>query len=108
MTDSHLSTGTRKQKLLFKCISRDQWPVVISGDAPELGNWTLDGALRAVPRQLPQGGMEWTAQIELPLGHTIEYKFVKHSDNGPRWESGSNHRITVIPGLHAIDVDFRD
>ena len=108
MTESSLTTGTRKQKLLFKCITRDALPVVLSGDTSELGNWNIAAALPTHAQPRPQGGFESTATIELPLGHTIEYKFVKKTDNGPRWESGSNHRITIIPGLHTLDADFRD
>ena len=108
MTESSLSTGTRKQKVLFRCVTNDHWPVVLSGDAPELGNWELSAALATRPQPRPRGGFEWTAQIELPLGHTIEYKFVKKAEHGPRWESGNNHRITVIPGLHTLDTDFRE
>ena len=98
MTESSLTTGTRKQRVLFKCITRDASPVVLSGDLPELGKWDLAEALATHSQARPQGGFEWSAQIELPLGHTIEYKFVKKTDHGPRWESGNNHRITVIPG----------
>ena len=108
MTESSLSTGTQKLKLLFKCVTHDQWPVVLSGDAPELGEWNLSAALPMQSRAVPQGGYEATTQIELPLGRTVEYKFVKKTDHGPRWEAGNNHRITVIPALHTLDGDFRE
>jgi hypothetical protein len=108
MTESSLTTGTRRQRVLFKCITRDPFPVMVSGDSPELGKWDLAEALATHSQQRPQGGFESIGQIELPLGHTIEYKYVKKTGNGPRWESGNNHRITVIPGLHTLDSDFRE
>lgn len=108
MAESTLSTGTQKQKVLFKCSTNDLSPVVIAGDAPELGEWSLGGA--AIMQRQPgqNGGWDWSAQIELPLGHTVEYKFVRKSDRGPRWESGINHRITIIPGLSTLNEDFRE
>ncbi|HET6248323.1 MAG TPA: carbohydrate-binding module family 20 domain-containing protein [Tepidisphaeraceae bacterium] len=108
MTQTSLITGANKTKVFFKCVTFDQWPVVVAGDVPELGNWNLGEALPAHPQRRPQGGFEWSTQIELPLGHTIEYKFIKKTDHGPRWESGNNHRITIIPGLHALNTDFRE
>ena len=109
MSDSAgLTTGTRKQKLFFKCTTHDHWPVLISGDAPELGAWNLSAAVVMQSNPRPHGRFEWHAQAELPLGLTIEYKFVQKSDHGPRWESGSNHRFTVIPDLHTLERDFRE
>lgn len=109
MTESSLmSTGTHKQKILFKCRTREHTPVIISGSTPELGDWDLSAALATHVTPLPQGGYEWSAQIELPLGRTIEYKFVKRDHYGTTWENGNNHRITVIPGLPTLDADFRE
>ena len=108
MTETSVATGTRRQKILFKCTTHDRWPVVISGDVPELGNWKLGEALATYCQPKLQGGFEWTAQLELPLGLTVEYKFVKKTDHGPQWESGNNRRITVIPPLHTVDADFRE
>ena len=108
MPDTSVVNGGRKQKMLFKCSSRDAAPLILSGDAPELGQWDPSAgiALHSQPRQ--QGGFEWTCQAELPLGHTIEYKFVQKTDHGMRWESGYNRRFTVIPGMQSLDADFRE
>lgn len=103
-----LSTGLRKTKILFKCVTQDKTPVILSGSASELGEWDLKEAAEMLPIPRPQGGFEWTASIELPLGHTIEYKFLKKAEHGPRWESGNNHRITVIQGVHTLHADFRE
>ncbi len=108
MNEASLSTGTRKQKLFFKCVSHDQTPMVIVGSVPELGNWTVSEAviMHSTPR--PQGGYEWAGQAELPLGQTVEFKFLKKTEHGDRWESGNNRRITVIPGLSTLDADFQE
>ena len=108
MTESSLSIGTHKQKVRFKCVSSDNHPLRLSGNIEELGAWNAAASLPMDAYSLPQGGFEWTAQTELPLGQTVEYKFIKQEEHGPRWESGCNHRITVIPGLHTLDSDFRE
>lgn len=108
MNESSVTTGARKQKMIFKCVSHDRLPIVVAGDSIELGHWDLSRALAMQTQPLAQGGCESTAHIELPLGHTIEYKFVKQTEHGPRWEVGNNRRITVIPGLQRLDEDFRD
>ena len=46
MSEVSLSTGTRKQKLLFKCITHDKIPVVVCGNVAELGEWDLDAGLQ--------------------------------------------------------------
>ena len=105
--DSSLSTGTRKLRVLFKCVVDDPAPILLSGDAEELGHWNLSAALptQMTPRAI--GGFECMAQVELPMGQTIEYKFVRKDAQHAHWESGINRRITVIPGLHSLDADFR-
>ncbi|HWE02193.1 MAG TPA: carbohydrate-binding module family 20 domain-containing protein [Tepidisphaeraceae bacterium] len=108
MTETSLSIGTRKQKIRFKCITSDELPLRLSGNVAELGDWVLAESIAMDAYALPQGGYEWTAQAELPLGQTVEYKFVKQYEDGPHWESGNNHRITVIPGLHTLDSDFQE
>lgn len=108
MTENSVTSGGRKQKIVFKCITRDPAPLVLSGDAEELGKWSLSAALPLQLQPRPQGGFEWIAQIELSAGHTIEYKFVQKTNGGTRWESGNNRRFTVIPGIHTLDADFRE
>jgi len=104
--DTWVTTGTR-QKIVFKCTSADHWPVSVSGDLPELGAWNPANALAMQSQQSPQGGWEWSAIIELPLGSTLEYKFIKTTDAGVVWESGFNRRYTVIPGAYSISDAFR-
>ncbi len=108
MSESSLSIGTRKLKLRFRCATNDPRPLRLSGSLPELGGWNLAEALAMDAIKKPQGGYEWSTQAELPLGQTVEYKFVRQNEQGPRWESGNNHRITVIQGLSTLDSDFRE
>ncbi|HZL36797.1 MAG TPA: carbohydrate-binding module family 20 domain-containing protein [Tepidisphaeraceae bacterium] len=106
--ESSVTGGGRKQKIVFKCATADAAPVVVVGDAPELGAWDLSAALVLISQPCSQGGFDWIGQAELSLGHTIEYKFVKMNGQNARWESGNNRRFTVIPVLHALDADFRE
>lgn len=95
------------QKLTFKCSTSDHSPVILVGDSPEMGAWNLD---RGIPLQPSDGGqshVEWSATVELQIGHTIEYKFVKKTDRGPIWENGYNRRYTVIQGQHTLSDVFR-
>ena len=108
MPEASYSIGTGKQKILFKCITQDQSPIILTGNVPELGEWNLADSVSLYSNPRPNGGFEWTAQAELPLGRTLEYKFVRKTDSGFRWESGNNHRITVIPALGTLDSDFRE
>jgi alpha-amylase len=108
MTDASVSNGTQRQKLMFKCTSNDLNPMLVIGDTAELGSWDAGRALEMQCQSFPQGGSEWTAIAELPLGTTFEYKFIKKTDQGVRWESGFNHRHTVIPGTYTITDAFRE
>jgi hypothetical protein len=108
MNQASVSTGTQRQKILFKCTSIDETPVFVTGDLPELGSWDIGRAIEMQCQKWPQGGCEWTAIAELPLGTTLEYKFIKKDAGNVRWESGFNHRHTVIPGSYAITDAFRE
>ena len=107
MTEASVGDGGRKQKVVFRCTSSDHWPVAVVGDSPALGEWNVDNALEMQPHERPQG-REWSATAELPLGSTIEYKFIKRTDQGVHWEGGFNHRHTVIPGAYALTDTFRE
>ncbi|KAF8069507.1 puromycin-sensitive aminopeptidase [Scenedesmus sp. PABB004] len=62
--------------------------VVLVGDHPALGNWSVDGAL---PLTWSEGHV-WKASLELPADSaSIEYKAVLCGDNSAVWERGSNH-----------------
>ena len=106
MMESSVTGGGRKQKIVFKCATADASPVVVAGDAPELGAWDLSAALALQSQPRPQGGFDWIGQAELSLGLTVEYKFVKLNGQNARWESGNNRRFTVVPALHTLDADF--
>ena len=108
MTESTLTTGTQKQKVLFRCATHDAAPMSLCGSAPELGHWDPGAAVTMLAQPGLRGDWDWCAQIELPLGQTVEYKFVKKTNGAARWESGSNHRITIIPGLSGLSEDFRE
>jgi len=108
MTQASVTNGSQRQKIMFKCTSSDQSPLLVIGDVPELGNWDTGQAIEMQCQTSLQGSCEWTAVAEIPLGTTIEYKFIKKTDSGIRWESGSNHRHTVIPGNYTLTDTFRE
>jgi alpha-amylase len=108
MTQASVTNGSQRQKIMFKCTSSDQSPLLVIGDVPELGNWDPGQAIEMQCQTELQGGCEWTAVAEIPLGTTIEYKFIKKTDDGIRWESGFNHRHTVIPGNYTLTDAFRE
>jgi hypothetical protein len=94
------------ESIVFKCTSLDDLPVLLTGDPAELGAWHTD---KAVPMQPSGSGprIEWSTSIELPLGHTFEFKFIKRGEAGIVWEAGNNRRYTVIAGHHTLSDSFR-
>ena len=96
------------QRVSFKCKTNDHWPVFVVGNVRELGGWAVEQALPMQRQDTAQNGQEWTAQVLLQHGMTVEYKFIKKTDRGVDWEIGENRRYTVIPGDHTISDVFRD
>jgi hypothetical protein len=94
------------ESIVFRCTSFDHLPVLLTGDPAELGAWHID---KAVAMQPSGSGprIEWSASIELPLGQTFEFKFIKRSADGVVWEAGNNRRYTVISGHHTLSDTFR-
>jgi alpha-glucosidase (family GH31 glycosyl hydrolase) len=64
--------------------------VYLLGDAPQLGSWSSDRALR----MFPTASGKWTRTISgLPLSSRVEWKCVVRSDAGGavlRWQPGAN------------------
>ncbi|KAL2649454.1 hypothetical protein R1flu_017582 [Riccia fluitans] len=82
--DSSLKTSV-KFVLRKQCHFGQQFNVV--GEVPELGEWDPS---QAVPMEWSEGHV-WTAQVPIPTGLTVEYKFLM---TGRRlelvWQSGEN------------------
>jgi hypothetical protein len=94
------------EPIVFICTSQDQLPVLLVGNAAELGAWNADKALAMQPSGSGPR-VEWSTSIVLPLGQTIEFKFIKRGEHGFIWEAGNNRRYTVITGHHTLSDSFR-
>ncbi|MET7418670.1 carbohydrate-binding module family 20 domain-containing protein [Dactylosporangium sp. NPDC005555] len=66
--------------------------LVLVGNAPALGAWNPAAGVRLSSATYPQ----WTAQVRVPAGTAIEYKYVKLAADGTViWESRPNRTATV-------------
>lgn len=66
--------------------------IYVVGNVPELGSWNPDNCTEAL---LNPNYPEWFLPVSVPMGTTIEFKFIKKDANGNVvWESGENHTIT--------------
>ncbi|MFD9126479.1 CBM20 domain-containing protein [Kitasatospora sp. NPDC059571] len=71
--------------------------VLISGSTAELGAW--DPA-RAVPLATDSGSYpSWSAELHLPPGGQVQYKYLKRSPGGSvTWEDVPDRSVLVSPG----------
>jgi len=76
--------------------------VAVVGNQPELGLWDAKHALKM---QHVRDG-EWIAELSLPPGEHLEYKFLLTNDAGDtlRWEDGANRGISVP----TVDVELAE
>ena len=66
--------------------------IYIVGNIPELGNWDPDNCTEAM---LNPNYPEWFLSVSVPVGTTIEFKFIKKDASGNiTWESGMNRTVT--------------
>ncbi|MEU0371725.1 carbohydrate-binding module family 20 domain-containing protein [Streptomyces sp. NPDC006283] len=64
----------------------------VTGNRPELGNWSPAGA----PKLDPAGYPVWKLDVALPAGASFEYKYIRKDAAGNvTWESGANRTATV-------------
>lgn len=70
--------------------------LLVAGSAPQLGSW--DPA-KAVPLGTTASAYpHWSASVQLPVGATVQYKYLKRSPTGTvTWESTPNRTLTVSP-----------
>ena len=66
--------------------------IYITGNIPELGNWDVNKCTEAM---LNPNYPEWFLPVSVPVGTTIEFKFIRKDPAGNvTWESGPNRTIT--------------
>lgn len=67
--------------------------VYITGNIPELGNWSPANAVKLSPTSYPT----WTGSLALPSNTAVEWKCIKRDELDPAtslvWESGSNNQF---------------
>ncbi|MFI9155551.1 CBM20 domain-containing protein [Streptomyces sp. NPDC053367] len=70
--------------------------LLVTGNVPQLGTW--DPA-KAVPLGTTASSYpSWSAGVQLPVGATVQYKYLKRSPTGTvTWESTPNRTLTVSP-----------
>ncbi|MFV0285122.1 MAG: carbohydrate-binding module family 20 domain-containing protein [Demequina sp.] len=78
--------------------------VVIVGDIDELGGWDPQAGLALAADNYPV----WNGSLDLPVGASFEYKYVKVDGAGNvTWESGANRTATVTQGGVTLTGQWR-
>lgn len=96
-------------KVTFQAITQTRIGenILIAGSIPQLGSWDLKKALLLKADMYEDVCPLWQAQLDLPAGTKLEYKFVRKYDDGRvAWENDPN-RSTTIPkkcGVSSIIV----
>lgn len=118
------STGIPANSIAFTVLTRSLIPVTftvktaiptqfgdnifLTGNTIELGNWgtTYDSAVG--PMLAPEYP-NWFIDAAVPVGTTIQFKFLRIASNGDvTWEGGPNHTYTVpLTGTAFVDVTWQ-
>jgi glycosidase len=70
--------------------------VFLVGNTYELGNWDTDRAVGPFFNQVIHEYPTWYYDVNVPSGTTIDFKFIKKSNDGSvTYESGSNRQYTT-------------
>ncbi|KAJ5999037.1 hypothetical protein N7451_006847 [Penicillium sp. IBT 35674x] len=73
--------------------------IFITGSISQLGSWSTSSAIALSASSYTSSNPLWTATINLPVGTTFEYKFIKEETDGSIvWESDPNRSYTVPTG----------
>lgn len=77
----------------------------IVGNHPALGSWSPASGVSLSPATYPV----WRAQVSLPAGTRVEYKYVRvEADGRVTWETGGNRVVTVpTSGLLTLNDTWR-
>jgi hypothetical protein len=66
--------------------------VMVVGNHPTLGGWNPEQALKLDSAGYPK----WTARVVVPIGTTLEYKYVrKNADGSLLWEASEGNRVVT-------------
>jgi hypothetical protein len=73
--------------------------VYLAGSISQLGSWSTSSAVALSASKYTSSNPLWTVTVELPVGATFEYKYIKkESDGRIVWESDPNRSYTVPTG----------
>ncbi|KAA6419474.1 MAG: hypothetical protein FRX49_10572 [Trebouxia sp. A1-2] len=95
-SDSSLSTNLNKVVLTISWKVHFGQSLSVSGEGEELGQWNPD---KSLPLAWNKGDL-WAAEIPLPSGQKVEYKYVVKDSTGvlKEWQPGSNCAVAVPTG----------
>ncbi|GLC40970.1 hypothetical protein PLESTB_000961400 [Pleodorina starrii] len=92
------STGTAVSFKIHRHVQYGQ-SLLLVGSAPELGSWDAKQAL-----ELQWGeGDNWTTSAALPVGASVEYKYIVKRKEGLDWCPGQNKSVT-LPSAVSVEV----
>ncbi|HSE19257.1 MAG TPA: alpha-amylase family glycosyl hydrolase [Pyrinomonadaceae bacterium] len=83
--------------------------IFLTGDNVELGNWQANWTDAVGPMIYDEGTSTWFANVSVPAGQTIRFKFIKIAENGTvTWEASQNHEYTVPEsGTGRIELNWQ-
>ncbi|KAL4932904.1 starch binding domain protein [Aspergillus undulatus] len=82
----------------FQVTAATTWgeSVYIAGSTAQLGSWSPSSAIALSASEYTPANPVWTVTLDIPVGSTFEYKYIKKEDDGSVvWEGGSNKMYTV-------------
>ncbi|PYH93620.1 alpha-amylase [Aspergillus ellipticus CBS 707.79] len=73
--------------------------IYLSGSITQLGDWDTSDAVQLSASNYTTSNPEWFVEVDLPVGTSFEYKFIKVESGGSvTWESDPNREFTVPSG----------
>lgn len=83
--------------------------IFITGSITQLGNWNTANAVALSASQYTSANPVWTVSLDLPVGTTFQYKFIKKEQDGSViWESDPNRSYTVGNGCTGVKLAVSD
>ncbi|KAL4910292.1 hypothetical protein BDW74DRAFT_173748 [Aspergillus multicolor] len=83
--------------------------VYIVGSSAQLGSWDTAAAVALSASKYTSSNPIWTVTLQIPVGSTFEYKYIKkESDGSVVWESDPNRRYTVPSGCEGASASQSD
>lgn len=77
--------------------------IYLTGSISQLSSWSTSSAIALSADKYTSSNPLWTATINLPVGSSFEYKFIKKlADGSITWESDPNRAYTVPTGCSGL------